>query len=53
MQGYGPSENKMDAIRMVQIHHMHARFPRSKKWPTRHIAVPTGNARASFSEKIA
>ena len=30
----------------VQIH-AHARFPRSKKWPTYHVAVPTGNALAS------
>jgi len=30
---------------MVQIH-THAHFPRSKKWPTYHIAVLTGNALA-------
>ena len=40
------SENKMAAIHLVQIH-THARFPWSKKWPTRHVAVPTGNAQAS------
>ena len=30
----------MATIRMVQIH-THARFLRSKKWLTRHVAVPT------------
>ena len=39
------SENKMAAIRVVQIH-THAHFPWSKKWPTRHVTVPTGNAQA-------
>ena len=29
--------------RFVQIH-THARFPRRKKWPPYHVAVPTGNA---------
>ena len=36
----------MAAIHLVQIH-THAHFPRSKKWPTRHVAVPTGDAQAS------
>ena len=36
----------MAAIRVVQIH-THANFPQSKKWPTRHVAVPTGNTQAS------
>jgi len=36
----------MAAIHVVQIH-THARILRSKKWPTRHVAVPTGNAQAS------
>ena len=36
----------MAAIRVVQIH-THARFLRSKKWLTHHVAVPTGNAQAS------
>jgi len=27
--------------------HTHAGFPQSKKWPTYHVAVPTGNALAS------
>ena len=31
---------------VIQIH-THARFPRSKKWLTYHVAVPTGNALAS------
>jgi len=35
----------MAASHVVQIH-THARFQRSKKWPTYHIAVPTGNALA-------
>ena len=39
-------EQKMAASHVVQIH-THARFPRSKKWPTYHVAVPTGNALAS------
>ena len=39
-------KNKMTASHMVQIH-THARFPWSKKWPTHHVAVPTGNALAS------
>ena len=26
--------------------HTHAHFPRSKKWPTYHVALPTGNALA-------
>ena len=38
-------KNKMAASYVVQIH-MHARFPRSKKWPTYHVPVPTGNALA-------
>ena len=37
------SENKMAASHMVQIH---VHFPRSKKWPTYHVAVPTGNTLA-------
>ena len=36
----------MATIRVVQIH-MHAHFTRSKKWLTRHVAVPTGNTQAS------
>jgi len=41
------SPNKlMAASNVVQIH-THARFPRSKKWPTYHVAVPTENALAS------
>ena len=36
----------MAATHVVQIH-MHAHFLRSKKWPTYHVAVPTGNALAS------
>ena len=36
----------MAAIRVVQIH-THVRFPWSKKWPTCHVAVLTGNAQAS------
>ena len=40
------SENKTATIQVVQIH-TQALFPRSKKWLTRHIAVPTGNAQAS------
>ena len=36
----------MAAIRVVQIH-THVRFLWSKKWPTRHVAVPTGNTQAS------
>jgi len=39
------SQNKMSSSNMVQIH-THARFPRSKKWPTYHVAVPTGNTLA-------
>jgi len=39
------SENKMATSNVVQIH-THARFPRDKKWPTYHVAIPTGNARA-------
>ena len=39
-------KNKMAASHVVQIH-THACFPRSKKWPTYHVAVPTGNALAS------
>ena len=39
-------QNKMAASNVVQIS-THARFPRSKKWPTYHVAVPTGNALAS------
>ena len=39
-------KNKMAASHVVQIH-MQARFLRSKKWPTRLVAVPTGNTQAS------
>ena len=39
-------KNKMAASHVVQIH-THGRFPRSNKWPTYHVAVPTGNALAS------
>ena len=41
-------KSKIAASHVVQIH-THARFPRSKKWPTYHVglAVPTGNALAS------
>ena len=39
-------KNKIAASHVVQIH-THARFPQSKKWPTYHVAVPTGNALAS------
>ena len=50
-----PSENKMAAIRVVQIH-TYARFPRSKKWPTRHVVVPTQETlklrNKAFLEKI-
>ena len=49
------SQNKMATSHMVQIH-THAHFPRSKKWPTYHVAVPRGNAlvrNEAFSEKIA
>ena len=42
----------MATSRVVQIH-MHARFPWSKKWPTYHVAVPTGNALALQRRKIA
>ena len=34
---------------MVQIH-THARFPRSKKWLTYHVAVTTGNPLAVVTE---
>ena len=42
------SQEQIAASHVVQIH-THARFPRSKKWPTYHVglAVPTGNALAS------
>ena len=40
------SQNKMAASYMVQIH-THVRYPRSKKWPTYHVAVPIGNTLAS------
>ena len=49
------SENKMAAIHVVQIN-THVRFPRSKKWPTHHVPVPTGTLKLlnkAFSEKIA
>ena len=36
----------MAASHDIQIH-THARFLQSKKWLTRHVAVPTGNAQAS------
>ena len=36
----------MAAIHIVQIH-THVRFLQSEKWPTHHVAVPTGNAPAS------
>ena len=39
-------KNKMAASHVVQIH-THAHFPRSKKWPTYHVAIPTGNTLAS------
>ena len=39
-------KNKTAASHVVQVH-THARFPRSKKWPTYHVAVPTGNTLAS------
>ena len=39
------SKNKTAASHVVQIH-MHARFPWRKKWPTYHVAIPTGNALA-------
>ena len=39
-------KNKMATSHMVQIP-THARFPQSKKWPTYHVVVPTGNALAS------
>ena len=39
-------KNKMATSHVVQIH-THARFPWSKKWPTYHVAVPTGNALVS------
>ena len=35
-------QSKIATSHVVQIH-MHARFPWSKKWPTYHVAVPTGN----------
>ena len=40
------SQEQMPASHVVQIH-THARFPRNKKWPTYHVAVPTGKALAS------
>ena len=40
------SQEQNRASHVVQIH-THAHFPRSKKWPTYHVAVPTGNALAS------
>ena len=40
------SQEQMAASHVVQIH-THARFPRSKKWPTYHVAIPTGKALAS------
>jgi len=39
-------KNKMATSHVVQIH-THVRFPRSKKWPNYHVAVPTGNALVS------
>ena len=39
--------NATAASHVVQIH-THARFSRSKKWPTCRVAVPTGNALASL-----
>ena len=39
------SQEQMAASHVVQIH-THACFLRSKKWPTYHVAVPTGNALA-------
>ena len=39
-------KNKMAASHVVQIH-THPHFPQSKKWPTYHIAIPTGNTLAS------
>ena len=49
------SENKMAASHVVQIQ-MHARFLRSNKWPTYHVAISTGNTlalqRGIFSENL-
>jgi len=39
-------KNKMATNYVVQIH-THVHFPQSKKWPTYHVAVPTGNSLAS------
>ena len=41
-----PPKNKMATSHVVQID-THECFPRSKKWPTYHVAVPTGNTLAS------
>ena len=44
-------KNKMAASHVVQIH-THARFPRSKKWPTYHVAVCRTNRKcSSFATK--
>ena len=40
------SQEQMAATHVIQIC-THAHFPRSKKWPTYHVAVPTGNTLAS------
>ena len=39
------SQEQMATSHVVQIG-MHAHFPRSKKWLTYRVAVPTGNAPA-------
>ena len=39
------SQEQMAASHAIQIH-MHAHFPRCKKWRNYHIAVPIGNALA-------
>ena len=45
------SKNKAAASHVVQIH-THARFPRSKKWPTYHVVVcRTNRKRSSFATK--
>ena len=49
------SKNKTATSHVVQIH-MHAHFPQRKKWPTYHVAIPTGNAlalqRSIFRESV-
>ena len=45
------SKNKTAASHAVKIH-THARFPRSEKWPTYHVAVcRTNRKRSSFATK--